>query len=93
MADLTREELERELVRFDKQKLITQALKLFDTNKTLQQIIEGQIEKIRILDAEKTSLTVEVDRLEGRKWVQVLNESIERRVKRLKERNKKYTQR
>jgi len=33
--ELKREELERELVVYDKQKLITQCLKLFDSNKRL----------------------------------------------------------
>jgi len=33
--EFTRDDLEHELVMFDKQKLITQCLKLFDTNKEL----------------------------------------------------------
>ena len=87
MADLKRDDLERELVRQDKQKLITQCLKLFDSNSMLASIIDGQVEKIRILEAEKTTLRVENDRLDARRWVAVLNESIRKRVVRIRNRN------
>jgi hypothetical protein len=84
---LNRDELERELVVYDKQKLITQCLKLFDSNKSLSHIIEGQVEKIRILEAEKQTDTVEIDRLNSRRWVTVLNESIRKRTVRIRNRN------
>ena len=88
MAKLSREELERDLVRRDKQALISDALKLFDSNKVLQGIIEGQVEKIRILEAEKTTLSVEVERLDSRRWVQVLNEHIKSKIERIRGRRK-----
>ena len=88
MAKLSREELERDLVRRDKQALISDALKLFDSNKTLQGIIEGQVERIRILEAEKATLSVEVERLDSRRWVQVLNEHIKKKIERIRGRRK-----
>lgn len=73
---LNREELERELVRFDKQKLITECLKLFDTNVALTERIEAY--RIRVRDVEEANLDlVRMNReLKARTWWQMLKKKL-----------------
>lgn len=84
--ELTQDELERELVVYDKQKLITECLKLFKYNKHLsKELTESRLQ----LTYHKTCLSnanMEIVRLKKRTVWQVINERLSEaiRVKREK---------
>ena len=77
---LNREELEREIVNYDKQKLITQCLKLFDSNVGLVRQLEGELVKRRECAEEALALQIRLSRLERRTLWEVLNERIQGRI-------------
>ena len=84
---MNRETLERELVTFDKQKVITQCMKLFDSNAGLVNEtirLKGLIDEVIILKAEHMN---EVKRLNKRTLWQVLNERIQARIDSIRFRN------
>ncbi len=87
---LERDELERELVRRDKQSLISDCLKIFDTNTMLFEQIETEKGRSADLEAEKRALSVEVERLAARTLWAILNERIERRIAKIRNRRKSF---
>jgi len=87
---LERDELERELVRRDKQSLIGDALKIFDTNTMLFDQLETSKVAIKSLEGEKRSLNVEVDRLRSRTLWAVLNERVALRIEKIRARRKSH---
>ena len=83
---LERDELELELVRQDKQKLITNCLKIFDTNTMLFEQIEtakGNNEELKKMAVE---LGKEIDRLRGRTLWEILNERISLKIEYMRKR-------
>ena len=87
---LNREELEREIVNYDKQKLITQCLKLFESNMGLVNQIGINRESRIILKAEIKELKAENQRLSLRTLWQVLNERIALRTEKIRKRNASF---
>jgi hypothetical protein len=77
MGRLTREELERELVMFDKQTVITQCLKLFDTNTNLVLQIEAYQNRIKEMEEMVEGLVAKNKELKQRTWFQMLRKRIE----------------
>jgi hypothetical protein len=73
---LSRDELERELVRFDKQKLITQCLKLFDSNRELVKTIESQKDRILQMEEMVEGLVNKNRELRQITWFQLLKKRI-----------------
>ena len=83
---LKRDELERELVGRDKQALISDCLKIFDTNTMLfEQIQESKIIE-KQLKAAIDLLTAEVKRLNARTLWEILNERIQGRIENIRSR-------
>ena len=76
LKDLDRDNLERELVRRDKQALISDALKLFDSNRMLQQIIDTRNKKVKDLEDQARGHRLELGDLRNRTWWQVLNQGL-----------------
>jgi hypothetical protein len=76
MGRLTREELERELVMFDKQTVITQCLKLFDTNTNLVLQIEAYQNRIKEMEEMVEGLVAKNKELKQRTWFQMLRKRI-----------------
>ena len=87
---LERDTLERELVRRDKQALITDCLKIFDTNTMLFHQIEAHKERLTQLEAENRTLSVEVERLVARTLWVILNERIKFRIDKIRNRRKSF---
>lgn len=83
---LKRDELEHELVGRDKQALISDCLKIFDTNTMLfEQIQESKIIE-KQLKAAIDLLTAEVKRLNARTLWEILNERIQGRIENIRSR-------
>jgi hypothetical protein len=61
MAELTKDELEYEIVRYDKQKLISYCLKLFETNKRLVETNTALHKAAKKIE-EESKLTKEVNK-------------------------------
>ena len=87
---LNREELEREIVNYDKQKLITQCLKLFDSNVGLVRQLEEELFKRREYTEETLRLQLKLRRLEHLTLWQVLIERIELRTEKIRKRNASF---
>jgi len=83
---LERGDLERELVVKDKQTLITDCLKIFDTNTILFEQIETAKAHIVDLQSEKEMAAVEINRLKARSLWAILNERIAWRIDKMKKR-------
>ena len=90
MSELKRDDLERDLVRYDKQKLISECLKIFDSNKMLRDIVHNRVEQIATIEQDRTSLRVEVDRLKSRSIWEILNERTRIRLNKKKAINQEY---
>jgi len=86
MAELTKDELEREICVYDKQKLISYCLKLFETNQRLVETNRALYEAGEMNKRFAKDYKKEADRLKGRTLWQVLNERIEIRINRIKSR-------
>jgi len=83
---LNRDELEREIVNYDKQKLITECLKLFDSNVGLVDRIE-QLRGVNMeLLKQRVAYKEEADQLRIRTLWQVLNQRIELRIEKIRKR-------
>lgn len=83
---LNRDELEREIVNYDKQKLITECLKLFDSNVGLVDRI-GELRGVNMeLLKQRVEYKEKADRLELRTLWQVLNERIALRIEKIRKR-------
>lgn len=87
-----REEIERELVRYDKQKLITECLKLFDSNKQLSFELQNSREVNTATMSSLSNAKVEIARLKARTTWQVINDRLSQRIERIRKRNAKYRQ-
>ena len=87
---LNRDELEREIVNYDKQKLITQCLKLFDSNVGLARELGIIRQSHTGLKAEAKELKTENHRLHLRTLWQVLNERIALRTEKIRKRNASF---
>lgn len=87
---LDRGKLERELVLRDKQALIGDCLKIFDTNTVMFEQME--ILKAEAIDAAAAirGFKVEIDRLNARSLWQVLNERIARRIEKIRKRKASF---
>lgn len=83
---LTRFDLEKELVNYDRQKLITECLKLFDSNKGLIVELEMNTRIGLNLKGEVKDLKAEVDRLKRRKLFGVINDRLDWKIARNKKR-------
>jgi len=83
---LERDELERDLVRRDKQALISDALKIFDSNTILFEKNIAYRHELDVIDKDKTALVVEVERLKARKFWAILNERIQWRIDKIRQR-------
>ena len=85
-----REEIERELVRYDKQKLITECLKMFDSNMGLADQVKTLRDKLGEAQiAEGTARKAEKRYDEMTVW-QFINQKLSRAVERKKTNNAKY---
>lgn len=78
---LNREDLERELVMYDKQKLITQCLKIFDTNVELVNSVKRLGLAADEAKEKANSLGAELDRLRKLKFWAWVNEWFLSRMK------------
>ena len=87
---LNRDELEREIVNYDKQKLITECLKLFDSNVGLVNELGVTRASRVILKDEIKELKIDNNRLELRTLWQVINERIELRTEKIRKRNSSF---
>lgn len=87
---LNREDLEREIVNYDKQKLITQCLKLFDSNVGLVDELEKMCLSAKNAAEDAIGLRAEKSRLERRTLWQVLNERIALRTEKIRKRNDSF---
>lgn len=87
---LKRDELERELVMRDKQALITDCLKIFDTNTMLFEQIEAAKLHLIILKGENKKLESEADRLRQRKWWQFIFDRLAWKIEKMRERRKSF---
>lgn len=87
---LKRDELERELVMQDKQSLITNCLKIFDTNTMLFEQVEHS--KVVIKQAVVTAkiLNEEINQLRQRKWWQLINDRLAWKIEKKRERRKSF---
>ena len=83
---LQRDDLERELVRHDKQALITDCLKIFDTNTIMFEQIETLKAQMEAVEIHRAELKIECNRLAARTLWQVLNERIAWRIEKMKSR-------
>ena len=83
---LQRDDLERELVRRDKQALITDCLKIFDTNTMIFEQVETFKTQVFELEQRIKEHQTEVERLRERSLWQVLNERIAWRIEKMKKR-------
>jgi hypothetical protein len=87
---LERDELERELVRRDKQSLISDCLKIFDTNTMLFEQVEQLKGERNDARAETQALKTEVERLKARTLWSILNERIQWRIEKIRSRRKSF---
>lgn len=83
---LERDDLERELVRRNKQSLIDDCLKIFDTNTMLFEQIETQKAMTAQLEDEKGKLIIQVDMLRQRKWWQLINDRLMWQIEKMRKR-------
>jgi len=83
---LERHDLERELVVKDKQTLITDCLKIFDTNTILFEQIETAKMHMDNLGQDIVDLKKEIERLKARSLWAILNERIAWRIDKMKKR-------
>lgn len=83
---LERDVLERELIRRDKQSLVSDCLKIFDTNTMIFEQVEAFKTKVNELERRIKEHQTEVERLKGRTLWAILNERIQWRIDRMKER-------
>jgi len=89
MSKLERDDLERELVRFDKQKLITECLKLFDSNVRLVAELDTH-KRVGVSAIEKAAdARNERDRLAARTIWQIARERLKYRINKFKTRHNK----
>ncbi len=85
----SRDELERELVRFDKQKILTQCLKLYDTNVELVLKIEAYQTRVKEMEEMVEGLVEKNRELKERKWIKVLNDNIQAKIDKKRNKRKK----
>lgn len=83
---LERDTLERELVRRDKQALIGDCLKIFDTNTILFEQIETAKAQLKDWENHFNVATREIDRLKARTLWAILNERIAWRIEKIRKR-------
>jgi predicted Zn-dependent peptidase len=88
--DEQRDNIERELVRHDKQKLITQCLKLYDSNVRLA----DELARLNVVGVEAmksvNQFKAEVRRLTERTMWQIINERIQFRIDKIRSRRKSF---
>lgn len=87
---LKRDDLERELVMRDKQALIGDCLKIFDTNTMLFEQVETEKGRTVTLKDEVLKLVTEIDRLTDRSVVSVIFAMIGNRIDRIRNRRKSF---
>lgn len=85
-----REEIERELVRMDKQTLITECLKVYDDHTRIVLEMSATRAALDATDKANRELVDEIRVLERRTWIAVLNDTIRDAVTRKKDINKHY---
>ena len=83
---LERHDLERELVVKDKQTLITDCLKIFDTNTIIFEQAEQLKKDVINATLEMDRLECEIERLKARSLWAILNERIAWRIDKMKKR-------
>jgi hypothetical protein len=83
---LKRDDLERELVRHDKQALITDCLKIFDTNTIMFEQIETLKAQVKDLEARLDIKRARIYLLEKRTVWQVINTRLQKRIEKMKSR-------
>lgn len=83
---LERDELERELTRHNRQTLIDDCLKIFDTNTILFEQVERLKEEKKALTLDAVEAIKERRRLERRTLWQILNERIAWRIEKIRKR-------
>ena len=76
MTPLTPEDLERELVLYDKQKLITYCLKLFNTNQELVLQVESYQHRVKEMDTMIEGLVDKNRELKTITWFQLLKKRL-----------------
>lgn len=83
---LERGTLERELVRKDKQALITDCLKIFDVNTLMFEQSETAKQHIAVLESTILAREMEIERLKARSFWAIINERLEVRIKKIRQR-------
>ena len=83
---LERDELERELVLRDKQALIGDCLKIFDTNTMLFEQIEAAKVELKQLKSDKQELSDLIDVYKQRKWWQLINDRLAWKIEKIRKR-------
>jgi phage shock protein A len=83
---LERDVLERELVRKDKQALITDCLKIFDTNTMIFEQVETLKAQVKDLEARLDIKRARIYLLEKRTVWQVVNTRLQKRIEKMKSR-------
>lgn len=86
---MTRDELERELVGYDKQKLITNCLKLFDANVKLVESAKTAREESGRLSGENLRLETEMTALKEKPFWHLVNQWLEFRIESIRSRREK----
>lgn len=87
--NLKREELEREIVTYDKQKLITQVLKVFDSNVRLAEELERS-RAVGVATMESLNKAKKrIDELEGLTIWQKINQRLEYKINKIRTRRTK----
>jgi regulator of replication initiation timing len=79
-----RDDLERELVRHDKQALITDCLKIFDTNTMIFEQVETLKAQVKDLEARLDIKRARIYLLEKRTVWQVVNTRLQKRIEKMK---------
>jgi len=83
---LERGDLERELVVKDKQTLITDCLKIFDTNTMLFEQLQALKEAGKEAAKAAEAFGVEIERLKARTFWAIINERIQWRIDKIRQR-------
>ena len=87
---LERDELERELVLRDKQALITDCLKIFDTNTMLFEQVEAAKSELKLLKVENVDQRNRIDELRQRQWWQLINDRLAWKIEKIRSRKASF---
>ena len=87
---LQRDELERELVTRDKQALIGDCLKIFDTNTMLFEQLEAAKTGLIVLKGANEKFEVKVNRLRQRKWWQLIYDRLAWKIEKIRKRKASF---